>query len=198
MVEGVVPAFPSVANGSASVMFNAGDKWTATSSVDWLELSPASGEGGRNTMTITTILPNRTRQERTGSIVITSGGKCETVFVSQLDDYALFDPKEYVVDSAGGKVDMAFSTNIEKGKLYISYHILDWIEMPKLEKTRGEAWSGTVKTVTVLPNGTPEERTTSFILGYYDEKKRFMGLDTAWIHQKPSLEIVERQDTLLP
>ena len=95
---------------------------------------------------------------------------------------------------------MTFTSNIEKGKLLISYFLLiDWIVLPDHKNdTRGEIWNGSVKPITVLPNLTSEERSTFFILGVYDDKKKFIGLDTAWIRQKPSSGIVEVKDAIIP
>ena len=186
LVEGQESTLHAVADQVATVYFTAGDRWTAMPTVDWLEVSPQSGEGGRNTVSIVTRLPNRTRQERTGLVVIASGGKQQTVRVIQLDEYAMFEPKVYEVESDGGEVEMAFETNIEKGSLLMSYRKLDWVKMPDAQaETRGEEWKGKVKTITILPNDMPVERSAPFVLGIYDEKKHFLGLDTAWVQQKP-------------
>ena len=187
----------AVANHTTMAYFNAGDKWTAVPSVDWLAVSPSSGEAGKNAIVITTTMPNHTLQERTGTVVISSGGKSETVSIKQRNEYAFFEQKEYVVDSAGGEVNMGFTSNIEKGKLMISYLRLDWIVMSEAKSgSRGDVWNGKVKPVTILANPTPQERSAPFILGFYDENKRFLGLDTAWVRQKPSSEIVEIQDSV--
>ena len=200
LISGETDEMYSLPKQTVTVYFHAGGKWTASPSVDWLEVAPSSGEGGRNAIAITTTKPNITMQERIGSVVITSDGKSETVNIRQRGEYAFFDPKEYVVDSAGGVVNMTFTSNIEKSKLLISYFLLiDWIVIPDHKnETRGEIWNGTVKPITVLPNLTSEERSTFFILGVYDDKKKFLGLDTAWIRQKPSSGIVEVKDTMIP
>ena len=196
IVSGEADVLQSVANQVTTTYFNAGGKWTAASTVDWLEVTPSSGEGGRNAIVITSRKPNRTMQERTGVVVITSDGKSQEVVIRQRDECALFEQKEYLVGPEGGVVNMAFTSNIERGTLMISYMILDWIEMPdKNCETRGQVWNGMVKPITVLPNQTPKERLTPFILGYYDDKKKFQGLDTAWVHQEPSAEIVEIPDS---
>lgn len=189
----------SVPNQSTTAFFHAGGKWTATPSVDWLEVTPSSGDGGRNNIIIKTILPNRTMQERTGSVVITSDGKSQEVFVKQRGEYAFFDQKEYVVDSAGGVVNMSFTSNVEKGKLMVFYYLHEWIVIPDQKSgTRGEIWNGELKPITVLPNLTPEERSTVFVLGFYNDNKRFLGLDSAWIRQKPSSGLVEIPDSVNP
>ncbi len=170
----------------ATVFFTAGGAWTATPKVDWLDVLPQSGEGGRNSLSVVTTLPNRTKQERKGQVVIASGGKEQTVEVVQLNEYALFDPKVYEIGPEGGGVDMSFETNIERGTLLLSYVKLDWVKMPEEKaKTRVDGWKGKVKTITILPNDTPVERSAPFMLGIYDDNKDFMPLDTAWVRQKP-------------
>ena len=119
-------------------------------------------------------------------MIIASGGKEQTVEVVQLNEYALFDPKVYEIGPEGGGVDMSFETNIERDTLLLSYVKLDWVKMPEEKaKTRVDGWKGKVKTITILPNDTPVERSTPFMLGIYDDNKDFMPLDTAWVRQKP-------------
>ena len=174
-----------VADQTADIMFNAGGKWTARTSENWLEISPESGEGGRNGITVRTTEQNRTKQLRRAQVIITSDGKSKTVQIVQRDDFAFFDSCEYVVGPEGRDVDITFSTNVEKGTLYISYYKLNWCFMADTEeKTRAEEWSGKVKPITVLPNETSEARSTKFTLGIYDEKKNFMAMDSTWIRQE--------------
>ena len=92
----------------------------------------------------------------------------------------------YEIGPEGGGVDMSFETNIERGTLLLSYVKLDWVKMPEEKaKTRVDGWKGKVKTITILPNDTPVERSAPFMLGIYDDNKDFMPLDTAWVRQKP-------------
>lgn len=192
LVEGQERSLHAVADQVTTVYFTAGDTWTATPTVDWLEVSPQSGEGGRNTVNIVTKLPNRTRKERTGQVVIASGGKQQTVQVMQMNEYAFFESKLHEVGAEGGEVNMGFETNIERGTLLLSYMKLDWIQMPETKaNTRAEEWKGKVKTITIRPNDTPVERSAPFVLGIYDEKKHFLELDTAWVRQKPMAVAVE-------
>lgn len=191
VVEGYTSTLRSMAHQITSVYFHAGGNWTAKTDVDWLEVSPSSGDGGRNAIAILTKQPNRTKQERTAQIVIESDGKQQVVLITQGNEYALFEKPLYEVPDTGGIVDLDFVTNIEKGKLLMSYYQLDWIEMPekKSESRQEEEWSGKVKTITVLPNHSPVERRAPFILGIYDDSKRFLGLDTTWIRQLPGTDL---------
>ena len=191
VVEGYTSTLRSMAHQITSVYFHAGGNWTAKTDVDWLEVSPSSGDGGRNAIAILTKQPNRTKQERTAQVVIESDGKQQVVLITQGNEYALFEKPLYEVADTGGIVDLDFVTNIEKGKLLMSYYQLDWIEMPekKSESRQEEEWSGKVKTITVRPNHSPVERRAPFILGIYDDSKRFLGLDTTWIRQLPGTDL---------
>ena len=175
----------AVADQTADIMFNAGGKWTAKASEKWLEVSPETGNSGRNIITVRSTEQNRTKQLRRAQVIITSDGKSKTAQIVQRDDFAFFDSSEYVIGPEGGDVDITFSTNVEKGKLYISYFKLTWCFMADTEeKTRTEEWNGRVKPITVLPNETSEVRSTKFTLGIYDEKKNYMALDSTWIRQE--------------
>ena len=175
----------AVADQTADIMFNAGGKWTAKASEKWIEVSPEMGNSGRNIITVRSTEQNRTKQLRRAQVIITSDGKSGTAQIVQQDDFAFFDSYEYVVGPEGGDVDITFSTNVEKGKLYISYFQLNWCFMADdEEKTRAEEWNGKIKPITVLPNETSEARSTKFTLGIYDEKKNFMALDSTWIRQE--------------
>lgn len=191
-----VDTLHAVANQTAEIMFNAGGKWTAKATESWLELSSPSGEGGRNIITVRSTEQNRTKQLRKSQVIITSDGKSQTVQVMQRDDYALFDAHEYLVDAVGGEVKMAFSTNVKKGMLFISYYNYNWYSMEDTEeKTRTVEWSGKVKPITVLTNETAEARSAKFTLGIYDERKKFMALDSTWIRQEASKDVVS-EDSL--
>ena len=120
VVEGYTSTLRSMAHQITSVYFHAGGNWTAKTDVDWLEVSPSSGDGGRNAIAILTKQPNRTKQERTAQVVIESDGKQQVVLITQGNEYALFEKPLYEVPDTGGIVDLDFVTNIEKGKLLMS------------------------------------------------------------------------------
>jgi hypothetical protein len=172
--------------GEGSVSF-------ASSNKDVVTVDPSSGEltvvgPGTATITIsgTATYYRNAPKSISYQVVIASGGKEQTVEVVQLNEYAIFDPKVYEIGPEGSGVDMSFETNIERGTLLLSYMKYDWIKMPEEKaKTRVDGWKGKVKTITILPNDTPVERSAPFMLGIYDDNKEFMPLDTAWVRQKP-------------
>ncbi len=175
----------AVADQKAELTFNAGGEWTASTADSWLEITPQNGDGGRNTITVRTTEQNRTKQLRKTLVMISSDGKSQAVPVIQRSDFALFDTLSYQVGPEGDEVILSFTTNVPKGELYISYVKYGWFSIESNEeKTRAGEWSGKVKPITVMPNESTEERSAKFVLGFYDERKNFMVLDSTWIHQK--------------
>ena len=172
-----------VANHIVEIFFQAGSDWTATTSEDWLEVSPNHGEGGRNAVTVKTIAANKTKAERTALLTISSGGKQESLTIRQSGDYAIFDKKEYVVDAEGGPLSISFTSNMDRENLYVSYQKLEWISWTQpVSGTRAD-WQGRLKELTISPNPTGEERQAIFILSTYSRRKELFGLDTTWVRQ---------------
>lgn len=184
MVSERVDTLHAVADQKADILFNAGGMWTAKASDSWLEVSPETGNGGRNIITVRSIDQNLTKQPRKTQVTITSDGKSKIIQVVQRGDFALFDSHEYLVGADGGEVNLTFTTNMPKGKLYISYLRYTWFSIGDGDNTRAEEWDGRIKPVTVTPNEASEGRAAKFILGIYDERKIFMALDSTWIRQE--------------
>ena len=65
--------------GSKKITITTKDKWTVTSNVDWLTISPSSGEGDG---TITVTAPTAA-QSRTATITITGTGRSQTFTITQ-------------------------------------------------------------------------------------------------------------------
>ena len=176
---------PSARNYAKDTYFQAGDKWRAWSSDEWLDVYPKEGNSGRNSIRLRTAEANHTSSRRMATVTIESGGKQQLVTVWQRNDYALFDPKEYVVDAAGGEVNLLFSSNVSKDSLLISYMSKEWIKFEgDTAKTRVADWNGKIRTLHVQPNPTPTERSTFFVLVMSAERRiDYQVLDTAWVRQ---------------
>ena len=189
MISEEVDSLHAVADQKAEITFNAGGNWTARASDSWLEVSPQTGNGGRNTLTIRTTKQNRTKQPRQTQVIISSDGRSQAIPVIQRGDYALFDTLSYLVGAEGGEVTLRFTTNVPKGDLYVSYLKYNWyfIENNEGNTRAADEWSGRVKTITVLPNDSTEARSAIFVLGFYNEMKNFMVLDSAIIRQAGAL-----------
>lgn len=190
LVTEQVDDLPSAQGHGAEVFFQAGGSWKATSSASWLEVDPSEGQGGRNGITVHTVESNHTRDRRKATVTIESGGKQQQLTVWQRNEYALFNPKVYTIGAEGGEVEMAFSSNVSKDSLLISYIPMDWIgfegDSLRTPATRASEWNGRVRKLVVHPNPQPAERSAYFLLVMYGEQRRtlYQVLDTAWVHQQ--------------
>ena len=181
-----VDDLPSAKDCGKEVFFQAGDTWEAWSSEAWLDIAPKEGKSGRNGIVIRTAQANHTKERRSATVTIASGGRQRQLTVWQRNDYALFDQKEYVVDAEGGKVQMTFSSNVSKDSLLIMYYPQEWFTFAEdsIKKTRVADWNGKVKTLQVLPNTKETERTAYFLLVLSGERRiDYQVLDTAWVRQ---------------
>ena len=172
-----------VANHYVEILFQAGGDWTASTSMDWLEVTPSQGSGGRNAVTLRTKSANRTKAERSALLTIVSDGKQESMTIRQSGDYAVFDQDEYVVDAAGGPLTLTFTSNMDRNNLYVSYQKLDWISWSEpIGETRTD-WLGRMRELTVSPNPSEDERQAIFVLSTYSRRQELMGLDTTRVRQ---------------
>lgn len=184
LVTDEVPKFYSVANHGAKIIFNAGGKWKATTSAPWLAVTPEQGNGGRDTLTVSTAAMNRTKQERSAVLTIESDGKQKQLTICQGADYAIFDEHEIEVGPEGDTLSIGFSSNISRDSLYVSYQLLDWIGWTEpIDKTRAD-WHGRLKSITVMPNIEPAVRRAFFVLITYGRKEEILPMDTVWVIQK--------------
>ena len=176
---------PSAKDFGAEVFFQAGDTWRAWSSASWLSIDPKEGKSGRNGIVMRTVEANHTKTRRVATVTIESGGKQQLLTVWQRNDYALFEPKEYVVDAEGGTVNMTFSSNVSKDSLLIRYLPVSWLEWEDdSAKTRVADWNGKVKTLVAKPNTRETERIAYFVLVLSGERRMdYQVLDTAWVRQ---------------
>jgi hypothetical protein len=176
---------PSAMGFGAEVFFQAGDTWRAWSSASWLSIDPKEGKSGRNGIVMRTVEANHTKSRRVATVTIESGGKQQLLTVWQRNDYALFEPREYVVDAEGGKVNMTFSSNVSKDSLLIRYLPVSWLEWEDdSAKTRVADWNGKVKTLVAKPNPKETERIAYFVLVLTGERRMdYQVLDTARVRQ---------------
>lgn len=176
---------PSTKDFGTEVFFQAGDTWKAWSSASWLSIDPKEGKSGRNGIVMRTVEANHTKSRRVATVTIESGGKQQLLTVWQRNDYALFEPREYVVDAEGGKVNMTFSSNVSKDSLLIRYLPVSWLEWEDdSAKTRVADWNGKVKTLVAKPNPKETERIAYFVLVLTGERRMdYQVLDTAWVRQ---------------
>ena len=102
------------AGGTASVTFKATLDWTASSSADWLTVSPASGAAGE-TLTVTlTAEANETYDERSAVLTLACGKDAKSVTVTQKQkDGFVMSPQTVTVPQEGATLEIRLMTNVE-------------------------------------------------------------------------------------
>lgn len=94
------PSQIAAEGGSTSFTVTAPGSWTAAvqpasdgTAAAWLTIDPASGEAGEHTVTLTAEA-NSAEEERTATVIVTSGSSSATVSVSQAGTTAQDEPEE--------------------------------------------------------------------------------------------------------
>lgn len=87
--------------------------FTATSSADWLTLSPSSGQGTGHVVELKiTAANNSTTDTRTALILIKAGEKTQTITVTQsYQDLLIVANSSYSVDAAGGNITVNYQVS---------------------------------------------------------------------------------------
>ena len=174
---------PSVTGQDGTVAFEASADWTATCPAGWLTFSPRQGGKGSSRVTLTTTAPNRTKTTRSAQLTITSGSSRKSITVVQSGKYAVFDPKEYHLEAAGGTVELAITSNMEGSDgLQIGFGDTTWIKPAGQARpvTRSD-WNGKM-TLQVKPNTSASTRTAPFYL-LTGSDGGWLTYDTAYVQQ---------------
>ena len=106
--------------GTATLTFSATDDWTARvdDATDWLSASPASGQAGTTTLTLTA-QANNTPDERNAAITLTCGNVRETLTATQKQQDALTVTSNKVeLEATGGDFAIELQANVS-----VSYEI---------------------------------------------------------------------------
>lgn len=171
------------AGEKATFTFETSGNWTASTTADWLSISPTKGNKGSNMLTATTKAINRTGAERTAIVTVSVGTLNKTFNVRQSGEYAMFDQKTYHIGAEGGELAMTFKSNITNTKkLLVAYQERDWLSFKTGDETRRE-WSGEMTAINVEPNTGREQRTAAFALALERESGSWVELDTAMLVQ---------------
>ena len=103
----------SASGGTVSIAFTTTKEWTAETSANWLHLSAASGNTGKNTVTVT-VDKNETPDGRSATVSVTCGSDTKRVTVNQLQkDVLVLNGSEFTVKAEGETVSLTLSANVE-------------------------------------------------------------------------------------
>ena len=182
----------SVPHQVAMQLFHTGGPWTASCPASWVKVAKESGPGGRDTLTVITTEKNVTGSERTTQVTIESGGERITIPVRQRGDYALFDPKDFVMPAEGGVLDVTFRTNVPDSlMLYVSNHLASLLidtRKDSANTSRAEEEAiGRLDWLRVRANASDSTRIGYFFLSINTKYGNRIDLDTLHFKQLPGI-----------
>ncbi len=147
------------AGATATVSFSSTLEWQVSIDEDWLSVSPESGEGGEQEVTLTVDKPNDTGGERTATLTFTSGSLTQSFTISQ-DEYIRLEETEIEISTEGGNFEINFFTTIEDGEFGVYSEGVDWIV--EQTKTRAAEETGYYLALRATANTSNQSRTATF------------------------------------
>lgn len=145
----------SAANSQTVISFTSTREWKASTSSEWLLISPTSGEAGTYQMALTASSKNNSKNSRTATVNLVSAGLTQSFTVTQSPaEYVELEQTAYYTEAQGGSLQIKFTTNLSTDELAI-YGTASWFTQPANSRT-DQAY---VVNLTVLPNDDDKERT---------------------------------------
>lgn len=145
----------SAANSQTVISFTSTREWKASTSSEWLLISPTSGEAGTYQMALTASSKNNNKNSRTATVNLVSAGLTQSFTVTQSPaEYVELEQTAYYTEAQGGSLQVKFTTNLSTDELAI-YGTASWLTQPANSRT-DQAY---VVNLTVLPNEEEKERT---------------------------------------
>lgn len=145
----------SAANSQIVISFTSTREWKASTSSEWLLISPTSGEAGTYQMALTASSKNNSKNSRTATVNLVSAGLTQSFTVTQSPaEYVELEQTAYYTEAQGGSLQIKFTTNLNTDELAI-YGTASWLTQPANSRT-DQAY---VVNLTVLPNEEEKERT---------------------------------------
>ena len=145
----------SAASSQTVIRFTSTREWKASTSSEWLLISPTSGEAGTYQMALTASSKNNSKNSRTATVNLVSAGLTQSFTVTQSPaEYVELEQTAYYTEAQGGSLQIKFTTNLSTDELAI-YGTASWLTQPANSRT-DQAY---VVNLTVLPNEEEKERT---------------------------------------
>lgn len=145
----------SAANSQTVISFTSTREWKASTSSEWLLISPTSGEAGTYQMALTASSKNNSKNSRTATVNLVSAGLTQSFTVTQSPaEYVELEQTAYYTEAQGGSLQIKFTTNLSTDELAI-YGTASWLTQPANSRT-DQAY---VVNLTILPNEEEKERT---------------------------------------
>lgn len=145
----------SAASSQTVISFTSTREWKASTSSEWLLISPTSGEAGTYQMALTASSKNNSKNSRTATVNLVSAGLTQSFTVTQSPaEYVELEQTAYYTEAQGGSLQIKFTTNLSTDELAI-YGTASWLTQPANSRT-DQAY---VVNLTVLSNEEEKERT---------------------------------------
>lgn len=145
----------SAANSQTVISFTSTREWKASTSSEWLLISPTSGEAGTYQMALTASSKNNSKNSRTATVNLVSAGLTQSFTVTQSPaEYVELEQTVYYTEAQGGSLQIKFTTNLSTDELAI-YGTASWLTQPANSRT-DQAY---MVNLIVLPNDDDKERT---------------------------------------
>lgn len=164
------------------VVVTSNTNWTAQksdSTSTWFDFSPASGQAGQTTITVTVTEPNSVYEDRSSAITIKCGLLSESISVVQKKkDALIIYPKQCLVHYSGDIINVDARANIEYDVLLPEQ--MDWIRHNP--PTKG--LDMVAESFTIDPNTSKDERSTFIVF----KAKHVSLVDTITITQQGNTE----------
>lgn len=159
--------------------FSSSREWEATTTSDWLSISPTSGDAGSHQITLTATSENTTGTTRTATVLLSSLSLTHEVTVKQqATDFVELEQATYQVPAAGDILNIQFSTNVEDDELAI-YGSATWLT----QDVRTRSTNSYIVSLRALPN-TDKSSRTAYILFYKETEGTQTLLNTVTIVQE--------------
>lgn len=168
---------PATKNAKTQIDFEASSTWTAETDVDWVTVSPQSGNAGKRTISLITKEPNNTGLDRSGTLTLTGadGKSIKISFTQTTSEVLLLKKTEFNVPCEGQDIALEFATNVDgKYKLMVYSDVSSWITSIDEKNTR--ALVENAFRIRVLPNKTRDVREATFQIYVVDAENTDMVL----------------------
>ena len=143
------------AGGQTQISFTSSREWQASTTADWITISPMSGNAGAVSITVTANSLNDNDYTRTATLTLTSGTLRKNITLKQ-EPIIQLEKTAYSVAAAGEVLEIRFSTSIAQDELLIgaSKGADEWLTQQP--DTRASSYILRLK---ALPNAESASRT---------------------------------------
>jgi len=143
-------------NSNVQVSFTSTYDWQASVDAKWLVITPTKGVAGNASINVLANEDNRTGDERTATLTITSEGITKNLTIKQKAiDVINLKSSTYSIGEQGGDYDIEYATNLENVRMELDATTLPaWITI-----NEGRAMHDGSFSISIAPNRVLEKRT---------------------------------------